>query len=123
MGFGAALDFLQALGRPALAAHEHMLTEYATERLQDVPGLRIFGSAPGKGGIIAFVIDGMAPYDIGTLLDEQGIAVRVGHHCAQPLMKRLGVASTVRASFGAYSIRTEIDALVEGLQKVRGILS
>ena len=123
IGFGAALDFLETLGRPALAAHEHALTVYATERLQEIPGLRIFGSAPDKGGIIAFVVDGMAPYDIGTLLDEQGIAVRVGHHCAQPLMQRLGVASTVRASFGVYSTRAEVDALVEGLHKVRGILA
>jgi cysteine desulfurase/selenocysteine lyase len=123
MGFGAALDFLEGLGRDAMLAHEHTLRRYATERMQEIPGLRIFGSAPGKGGIIAFVIDGMAPYDIGTLLDEQGIAVRVGHHCAQPLMKRLGVASTVRASFGVYSTRAEIDARIEGLHKVRGILS
>ncbi len=123
IGLGAAVDFLEGLGRANIMEHEHALTAYATPRLLEIPGLRIFGTAPGKGGIIAFVIDGIAPYDIGALLDEQGIAVRVGHHCAQPLMKRLGVASTVRASFGVYSTRADVDALVAGLHKVKGLLA
>jgi cysteine desulfurase/selenocysteine lyase len=123
IGLGAALDFLDGLGRGNLAAHEHVLTISATERLREIQGLRIFGDAPGKGGIIAFVIDGVAPYDIGTLLDEQGVAVRVGHHCAQPLMKRLGVASTVRVSFGVYSTIADVDALIGALATARRVLS
>ncbi len=123
IAFGAALDYLDGIGRPAMQQHEHELTTYATKALETLGGVRIFGSAPGKGGIIAFVIDGASPFDVGTLLDEQGVAIRVGHHCAQPLMKRLGVASTARASFGVYSSKAEIDAFIVALAKAKRVLA
>lgn len=123
IAFGAALDYLNGLGRENVAAREHALLAYANEKLAPIEGLRIFGTSTTKGGIISFAIDGLAPYDIGTLLDEQNIAVRVGHHCAQPLMKRLGVASTARASFGVYTSEGDIDAFADGLAKAKRILT
>lgn len=123
IGFGAALDYLEGLGRERLTAHEHALTAYATERMLAIKGLTIFGTAPQKGGIITFAIDGIAPFDIGTLLDEQGIAIRVGHHCAQPLMRRLGVASSARASFGVYSSIADVDAFIDGLHSVKRVMA
>jgi cysteine desulfurase/selenocysteine lyase len=123
MAFGAALDYLDSVGRDEMQKHEHALTTYATTALTELGGVRIFGSAPGKGGIIAFVVEGTSPFDVGTLLDEQGVAIRVGHHCAQPLMKRLGVASTARASFGVYSSTAEVDALIAALAKAKRVLA
>jgi len=119
VGLGAAIDFLNGLGHEALAAHEHDVLAYGMEALSELPGLRLIGTAPAKASVISFLIDGVHPHDIGTILDRQGIAIRTGHHCAQPLMNRLGVAATARASLGCYNTRADIDALVAGLGTVR----
>jgi len=118
IGLGAAVAYLNGLGRAAVAHYEDELLRYATERLQEVPGLRLIGMAPHKVSVLSFVIDGVHPYDAGTLLDQMGIAVRTGHHCAQPLMDRLGLPGTIRASLALYNTREEIDALVEALHRV-----
>jgi cysteine desulfurase/selenocysteine lyase len=123
VGLGAALDYVDALGPDAIAAHERDLLEYGTRRLQDIDGLRFIGTAPGKIGILSFVMEGIHPHDIGTVLDRQGVAIRTGHHCAQPVMKRFGVPATVRASLAAYNSREDLDALVDGLAKVRAMFS
>ncbi|MEO0996886.1 MAG: cysteine desulfurase [Pseudomonadota bacterium] len=115
VGFGAAVDYLRDIGMEALAAHEHRLLAYATERLGEVPGLAIVGQAPDKVSVLSFVMDGAHPHDIGTLLDQQGIAVRTGHHCAMPLMQRFGLPGTARASLGLYNDSADIDRLVDGL--------
>jgi len=119
VGLGAAIDFLDGLRHEALAAHEHDVLAYGIEALSEVPGLQLIGTARAKAGVISFLVDGVHPHDIGTILDREGIAVRTGHHCAQPLMSRLGVAATVRASLGCYNTRQDIDALVAGLNAVR----
>ncbi|MFN4311884.1 MAG: SufS family cysteine desulfurase [Ferrovibrio sp.] len=121
VGLGAAIDYVQSIGLEAIAAHEHDLLVYATEKLQAVNSLRIIGNAKDKAGVISFVLEGIHPHDIGTILDREGIAVRVGQHCAHPLMERFGVPATVRASFGLYNTRAEVDALCAGLQRVREI--
>lgn len=113
-----ALDYVTALGMDRIAAHEHDLTTYAMERLRQVPGMRIFGEAAEKGSVISFLVGNIHHFDMGTLLDRLGIAVRTGHHCAQPLMQRLGIEGTVRASFGLYNTRHEVDALVAGVERV-----
>jgi len=117
MGFAAAIHYVQALGLDAIAAHEHDLLQYATGQLQQVPGLRIIGTSEHKAGIISFLIDGIHPHDLGTLLDLEGVAVRTGHHCAMPLMTRLKLPGTVRASFAAYNTRADVDALVAAIHK------
>ncbi len=119
VGLAAAIDFLDGLGHEALAAHEHDVLAYGIEALSEVPGLQLIGTAPAKASVISFLVDGVHPHDIGTILDRQGIAVRAGHHCAQPLMNRLGVVATARASLGCYNTRADIDALVAGLGIVR----
>lgn len=113
-----ALDYVTTLGMDRIAAHEHDLTTYAMERLRQVPGMRIFGEAAEKGSVISFLVGDIHHFDMGTLLDRLGIAVRTGHHCAQPLMQRLGIEGTVRASFGLYNTRQEVDALVDGVERV-----
>ncbi len=113
-----ALDYVTALGMDRIAAHEHDLTTYTMERLRQVPGMRIFGEAAEKGSVISFLVGDIHHFDMGTLLDRLGIAVRTGHHCAQPLMQRLGIEGTVRASFGLYNTRQEVDALVDGVERV-----
>ncbi|WP_372002605.1 cysteine desulfurase [Tistrella mobilis] len=118
IAFAAALDYLAAVGVEAVAAHEHDLTAYAHERLREINRLKIVGEAREKAGVVSFAIDGIHPHDIGTILDQQGIAVRTGHHCTQPLMARFGLPATARASFGMYNTRAEVDALVDGLRKV-----
>ena len=118
-GLAKALDYVSALGMDAIAAYEHELTEYALRRLKEIPGMRIFGEAPERGGVISFLVGNIHHFDMGTLLDRLGIAVRTGHHCAQPLMTRLGIEGTVRASFGLYNTREEVDALVAGIERVR----
>jgi len=115
IGFGAALDYIQAIGVENIHAHEQDLLTYASERLAAVPGLRLIGDAKRRSGMLSFVLDDVHPHDLGTLLDREGIAVRVGHHCAMPLMQRLGLPATARASFGLYNNRNDIDALVAGL--------
>jgi len=121
VGLGAAIDFLTGLEHEALAAHEEHVLAYGTRRLEAVPGLRLIGTAHAKASVLSFVLDGVHPHDIGTILDREGVAIRVGHHCAQPLMSRLGVPATARASLGCYSTRQDLDALVTGLGKVREI--
>lgn len=121
IGFGAALDYVTALGLDRIEGHEQALLAYAEDRLRDVPGLTVLGSAPEKASIVSFTLDGVHPHDIGTILDQHGIAVRAGHHCAQPLMDRFGLAGTARASFGLYNRFDEVDSLVDGLRRVREI--
>ena len=119
VGLGAAIDFLTGLGHEALTAHEEDVLAYGTRMLSAVPGLRLIGTAHAKASALSFVLDGVHPHDIGTILDREGVAIRVGHHCAQPLMSRLGVPATARASLGCYSTQQDIDALVAGLGQVR----
>ncbi len=121
IGLGAALDYLEEVGLDAVAGHERDLLEYATESVRGIPGLRIVGTAREKAGILSFVLEGVHSHDVGTILDQQGVAIRAGHHCTQPLMERFGVPATARASLGLYNTRGEIDALVAGIHKVREI--
>lgn len=114
-----ALDYVSNLGMKDIEAYEHELTRYATERLQAIEGMRIFGTTPDKGSVISFLVGDIHHFDLGTLLDRLSIAVRTGHHCAQPLMERLGIEGTVRASFSFYNTREEVDALVAGIERVR----
>ena len=113
-----ALDYVSAIGIDNIAAHEHELTVYAMQRMKEIPGMRIFGEAEHKGGVISFLVGDIHHFDMGTLLDRLGIAVRTGHHCAEPLMRRLGIEGTVRASFGFYNTKEEVDALVAGIERV-----
>ncbi|MCF2550690.1 aminotransferase class V-fold PLP-dependent enzyme [Bacteroides caecigallinarum] len=113
-----ALDYVSAIGMDNIAAHEHELTAYAMQRMKEIPGMRIFGEAEHKGGVISFLVGDIHHFDMGTLLDRLGIAVRTGHHCAEPLMHRLGIEGTVRASFGMYNTKEEVDALVAGIERV-----
>jgi cysteine desulfurase / selenocysteine lyase len=117
-----ALDYLDNLGKNNVSAHEDLLLKYATEALSDISGLRIIGTAAHKIGVLSFVMDGIHHQDIGVILDQQGIAIRTGHHCTQPLMSRLGLLGTSRASFAVYNTTAEIDALVAGLNKVKKLL-
>jgi cysteine desulfurase / selenocysteine lyase len=119
IGLKAAIDYVQSIGYDAMAAHEAALTEHALAKLATVPELRIIGQAQDRGGVISFVLGKAHAHDVATLLDRQGIAVRAGHHCAEPLMRRLGLDSTARASFGIYTTHGEIDALADGLNRVR----
>ncbi len=123
IGLGAAIDYVTAIGLQAIAEYEHGLLEYATEALESVPGLTLVGRAPHKGAVLSFVMDCAHPHDIGTILDGEGVAVRAGHHCAMPLMERLGLPATTRASFAFYNTREEADALVAALHKVREIFA
>ena len=119
VGLGAALDWLEALPRAEAWRYEDELLAYGTGLLQAIPGLRLVGTAPEKTGVLSFVFEDIHPHDIGTVLDREGVAIRTGHHCAQPLMKRLGLPATARASLGIYNTRAELDALAAGLEKVR----
>ncbi len=121
IGLGAAIDYIQGLGLERIAAHEHDLLAYATERCSAIPGLRIMGQAKHKASVLSFVLDDIHPHDIGSILDHEGIVVRAGHHCAQPVMQRLGIPATTRASFSFFNTREEIDALVSGILKVQEI--
>jgi cysteine desulfurase/selenocysteine lyase len=121
IGLAEALRFLNDLGLDAVAAHEGELLEDATRKVSDVPGIRLIGTARHRAGALSFVMDGVHPHDIGTILDTEGIAVRAGHHCAQPVMLRYNISATVRASFGVYNRADEIDALVRGLHRVREV--
>jgi cysteine desulfurase/selenocysteine lyase len=123
IGLGAAIDYVEAIGFPAIAAHERALTDHALATLSNIDGLRILGSAQDRGGVISFTMEGAHAHDIATLLDRQGIAVRAGHHCAEPLMGRLGVTSTARASFAVYTEMEEIDALAAGLIRVKQVFA
>jgi cysteine desulfurase / selenocysteine lyase len=119
-GFGAAIDYLSEIGLPAVEAHEHELTGYALERLAELDWIRVFGPpADRRAGIVSFEVEGIHPHDVAQILDWEGVAVRAGHHCTQPLMSRLGVSATTRASFYLYTIPEEIDRLVDGLHKAK----
>jgi len=120
VGFGVAVDYLTNIGMDNIAAHEHEITEYALERLEEFPGLKLFGpSADKKGGVAAFTFDGIHPHDVAQILDRDGVAVRAGHHCAQPLHEKFGIPATTRASFYLYTSKGEVDMLVNGLYKVK----
>ncbi len=121
IGLGAAIDYLNGIGFEAIGAHEHDLLAYATERLSGINSIRLIGTAPGKAGILSFLLGDVHPHDVGTILDREGIAVRTGHHCAQPVMERYDVAATVRASIGLYNTRGDVDALVASLGRVQEI--
>lgn len=126
VGIGAfpkALDFIQEIGIDRIAAHEHELMEYAESRMREIPGMRIFGNSPHKSAVISFLVGDIHHYDMGMLLDKLGVEVRTGHHCAQPLMQRLSISGTVRASFAAYNTREEVDAFIAALHRVIPILS
>ncbi len=118
IGLGAAIDYINALDFEAATAYEHELLEYATERLADIPGVKIIGTAANKASVLSFTIEGIHPHDIGTILDQQGIAIRAGHHCAQPVMEFFDVPATARASFAFYNTREEVDKLADAVQKV-----
>lgn len=118
IGLGAAIDYIDSIDFAAAAAHENALLEYATSRLQDIPGVTIIGTAADKASVLSFTIDDIHPHDIGTILDQQGIAVRAGHHCAQPVMQFFDVPATARASFAFYNTREEVDKLADAVQKV-----
>jgi cysteine desulfurase/selenocysteine lyase len=123
IGMGAAIDYVEAIGFEAIAAHERALTDHALSVLAGIEGLRVLGSAQDRGGVISFTMKDAHAHDIATLLDRQGIAVRAGHHCAEPLMGRLGVTATARASFAVYTTREEIDALAAGLTRIKQIFN
>jgi cysteine desulfurase / selenocysteine lyase len=123
VGLGAAVDYLANLGMERVRAHEHQLTAYALERLAEVESLRVIGptAADGRGGVISFELRGVHPHDVAELLDRDNVCIRAGHHCAMPLMRRLGVPATARASFGPYNTRADVDALVDSLGRARDL--
>jgi len=122
VGLGAAIDYVEGIGMERIAAYEHGLLDYATQRLSTVPGLSFIGTAPDKASLVSFVVDGVHPHDLGTILDAEGIAIRTGHHCAMPVMDFFDVPATARASFAFYNTRQEIDALVAALGRAREML-
>ena len=123
VGLGAAIEYLNRLGIENIEKYEHELLTYATEKVSALPGVRVIGTAKEKAGVLSFVIEGVHPHDVGTILDQEGIAIRTGHHCAQPVMDRFGIDATARASFGLYNTKQEIDALLEGIQKVQEVFA
>jgi len=123
VGLGAAIDYVEAVGLERIAAWENELLDYATDRLSAVPGLQIVGTAPEKASLVSFVLDGVHPHDLGTILDSEGVAIRTGHHCAMPVMDLFEVPATARASFAFYNTRAEIDALVAALETAREMLA
>ena len=123
IGLGAAIDYVSEIGLDNIARYEHDLLSYGTELLSQIPGLRLIGTAKKKAGVLSFVLKGVHPHDVGTVLDREGIAVRTGHHCAMPLMERFGVPATARASLAVYNTREEIDTLVAGIQKVKEVFA
>lgn len=123
IGLAAGLNYMMQVGRDRIAAHEADLAQYAAQALGELPWLKVYGTAPGKGAIFSFTVDGLHPHDVSTIIDRSGVAVRAGHHCAQPLMERLGVTATCRASFAMYSTRAEVDALVTALTKAHDLFA
>jgi cysteine desulfurase / selenocysteine lyase len=123
IGLHAALEYLNDLGMNNVAAHEHDLLDYATEAVAAIPGVRLIGTALERAGVLSFVLEGVHPHDIGTILDQEGIAVRTGHHCAQPVMDRFGIPATARASFALYNTRDDVDTLVQGIRKVKEVFA
>jgi len=122
IGLGAALDYVTDVGMDTIAAYEHELLEYATEKISAIPDVRLIGTAAEKAGVLSFVLDDIHPHDVGTILDQEGIAIRTGHHCSQPVMDRFGVPATARASLAIYNTREDIDALAKGIERVREVL-
>ncbi len=123
IGLGAAIEYLNAIGMENIARHEHELLAYATQKVAAIPGVTLIGKAKEKASVLSFVIDGIHPHDIGTILDQEGIAIRTGHHCAQPVMERFGIPATARASFALYNTKEEIDAMARGIVKVQEVFS
>jgi cysteine desulfurase/selenocysteine lyase len=123
IGLGAAIEYLNELGVENIAQYEHELLHYAIEKLSAISGVRLIGTAKERAGVISFVIEGVHPHDVGTILDQEGIAIRTGHHCAQPIMERFGIPATARASFAFYNTKEEVDALANGIQKVREVFA
>jgi len=123
IGLGAAIDYVQAIGIDAISAYEEDLLEYATEKISKIPGVHILGTAREKASVLSFTLEGVHPHDIGTILDQQGIAIRAGHHCAQPVMDRFQVPATARASFAFYNTKEEVDALVNGIRTVMEVFN
>ncbi|MEO6966447.1 MAG: cysteine desulfurase [Acidobacteriaceae bacterium] len=123
IGLGAAIEYVVGIGLDAIAAHEHDLLVYGTAALRTVPGLKLIGTAKEKAGVLSFVMDDIHPHDIGTVLDQEGIAIRTGHHCAQPVMQRFGIPATARASLAMYNTRGELDALVSGIHKLKEVFA
>jgi cysteine desulfurase/selenocysteine lyase len=121
VGLGAAIDYINEIGFAAIAEHEQDLLHYATERLSSIHGIRIIGTAAEKTSVVSFLLDSVHPHDVGTIVDREGIAIRTGHHCTQPVMQHFKVAATSRASFGVYNTRDEVDALVAALGTVKDI--
>jgi cysteine desulfurase/selenocysteine lyase len=121
VGLAAAIGYLDRIGMEQIGAHEHELLGYATEALASVDGLRLIGTAPQKAAVLSFLLGDVHPHDVGTILDQEGVAVRTGHHCAQPVMERFGIDATVRASLALYNTRDDVDALVAAVQKVRKV--
>jgi cysteine desulfurase / selenocysteine lyase len=121
IGLRAALEYINRLGMDNIERHEHELLEYATEKVSAIAGIKLIGTAKEKAGVLSFVMEGVHPHDVGTILDQQGIAIRTGHHCAQPVMQRFGVPATARASFGLYNTKEEIDVLANGIKKVQEV--
>jgi cysteine desulfurase/selenocysteine lyase len=118
IGLGAAIDYINGIGLDRIAAYEHELLDYATELIGSIRGVRLVGTAREKAAVLSFMIGDVHPHDVGTILDQDGIAIRAGHHCAQPVMTRFGVPATVRASFAFYNTKEEIDALANGIGRV-----
>ena len=123
IALGAALEYIGAIGMEKIAAHEQDLLAYATEAVGAIPGVQLIGTARERAGVLSFVLDGVHPHDLGTILDREGIAIRTGHHCAQPVMERFGIPATARASFAVYNTREEVDALVEGIRAAREVFA
>jgi cysteine desulfurase/selenocysteine lyase len=123
IGLGAAIEYVNSIGIDRIARQEKQVLAYGTKRLLQIPGLRLIGTAREKEGILSFVLEGIHPHDVGTILDQEGIAIRTGHHCAQPLMDRFGVPATARASLALYNTIEEMDALASGVEKVREVFA
>ena len=121
VGLGLAVDFIEAIGREAIRDHEHALTGYAVDRLARIDGVRVVPGGQRRLSVMSFNLDGVHPHDVGTILDQEGIAIRTGHHCAQPVMDRFGVPATARASLAFYNTHAEIDALAEALHQVKEV--
>jgi cysteine desulfurase/selenocysteine lyase len=123
IGLGAALEYISKLGMDRIAAHEHDLLTYATDKVGAIAGVRLIGTARERAGLLSFVMEGVHPHDLGTILDHEGVAIRTGHHCAQPVMDRFGIPATARASFAVYNTREDVDALVEGMRKAQEVFA
>ncbi len=123
IGLGAALEYVNRIGLDAIARHEADLLDHATKVLGGMEGVRLIGTAAERAAVVSFVVDGVHPHDLGTFLDQEGIAIRTGHHCAQPVMQRYGIPATARASFGLYNMISEVDALAKGVRKAREFFS